>query len=114
MNGFSSLTLYSGKHFCNPNPLGRCSRGTENITAKRNADGSLTNHAGAISHGVEDESNCMAALKGPFSIYIRASWGQEGHRQRQVAVAGESDVAVRPRIYRVNWHGRLNDRCHKT
>lgn len=78
VNGFWSLTLYNADHFFNPNDLGRYSLGTKNTTLKRNADGSLTIYAGATSPGAGKESNWLPAPEGPFSLYIRAYWGQEG------------------------------------
>lgn len=72
VNGFWSLTLYNDKHLFHPNDLRRYSLGTKNKTLKRNADGSLTLHAGARSPGGDKESNWLPAPDGPFSLYIRA------------------------------------------
>lgn len=77
VNGFWSLTLYNEDHFFNPNDLERYSLGTKNTTLQRNADGSLTLYAGAASPGADKESNWLPAPEGPFSLYIRAYWGQE-------------------------------------
>jgi hypothetical protein len=76
VNGFWSLTLYNEKHFFNPNPLNRYSLGTKNKNLKRDPDGSLTLYAGAQSPGPDKESNWLPAPAGPFSLYIRAYWGQ--------------------------------------
>ena len=77
VNGFLSLTLYNERHFFHPNPLKRYSLGTKNKTLKRNADGSLTLYAGAISPGKDKESNWVPAPDGHFSLYIRAYWGKQ-------------------------------------
>ncbi len=78
VRGFWSLTVYNDKHLFNPNPLNRYSLGTKNKNLKRNADGSLTFYAGAQSPGPENESNWLPAPDGPFSLFIRAYWGQQG------------------------------------
>ncbi|MBN3760637.1 DUF1254 domain-containing protein [Burkholderia sp. Ac-20365] len=78
VNGFWSLTLYNEKHLFHPNDLKRYSLGTKNTGLKRNADGSLTLHAGATSPGAEHESNWLPAPTGSFSLYIRAYWGKQG------------------------------------
>ncbi|WFU36186.1 DUF1254 domain-containing protein [Bradyrhizobium brasilense] len=78
VNGFWSLTLYNDKHLFNPNDLKRYSLGTKNKNLKRNADGSLTLHAGAKSPGGDKEANWLPAPNGHFSLYIRAYWGKEG------------------------------------
>jgi hypothetical protein len=78
VKGFWSLTLYNAEHFFHPNPLNRYSLGTKNKTLKRGADGSLTLYAGARSPGPENESNWLPAPDGPFSLYIRAYWGDQG------------------------------------
>jgi hypothetical protein len=72
VNGFWSLTLYNDKHLFHPNDLKRYSLGTKNKNLKRNADGSLTLHAGAKSPGADKESNWLPAPNGRFSLYIRA------------------------------------------
>jgi hypothetical protein len=77
VNGFWSLTLYNEHHFFHPNPLKRYSLGTKNKHLKRNADGSLTLHAGATSPGADRESNWLPAPNGHFSLYIRAYWGKQ-------------------------------------
>ncbi|MGV0741199.1 DUF1254 domain-containing protein [Mycolicibacterium sp. XJ870] len=77
VKGFWSLTLYNDKHLFHPNPLNRYSLGTKNKDLKRNPDGSLTLHAGAKSPGPEIESNWLPAPDGPFSLFIRAYWGEE-------------------------------------
>lgn len=77
VKGFWSLTLYNEHHFFNPNPLNRFSLGTKNKNLKRGADGSLTLYAGAKSPGPENEANWLPAPDGPFSLYIRAYWGEE-------------------------------------
>lgn len=78
VNGFWSLTLYDQHHFFHPNPLKRYSLGTKNKSLKMNDDGSLTLYAGAKSPGEDKESNWLPAPEGPFSLYIRAYWGQQG------------------------------------
>ncbi|GAS87070.1 hypothetical protein RMCB_1166 [Mycolicibacterium brisbanense] len=77
VKGFWSLTLYNEQHFFNPNPLNRYSLGTKNKTLKRGPDGSLTLYAGAQSPGPDAESNWLPAPDGPFSLYIRAYWGEQ-------------------------------------
>ncbi len=77
VDGFWSLTLYNKYHFFHPNTLKRYSLGTKNKTLRRNADGSLTIYAGARSPGKDKESNWLPAPTGPFSLYIRAYWGQQ-------------------------------------
>ncbi|WP_380874796.1 hypothetical protein ACFB49_01390 [Sphingomonas sp. DBB INV C78] len=77
VDGFWSLTLYNQHHFFHPNPLGRYSLGTKNKALQRNADGSLTLHAGAKSPGADKESNWLPAPDGHFSLYIRAYWGKQ-------------------------------------
>ncbi len=76
VKGFWSLTLYNEHHFFHPNDLKRYSLGTKNKGLKRNPDGSLTLYAGAKSPGPDKESNWLPAPDGPFSLYIRAYWGQ--------------------------------------
>jgi hypothetical protein len=78
VDGFWSMTLYNEKHFFHPNKLKRYSLGTKNKDLKRNADGSLTLHAGARTPGADKESNWLPAPAGHFSLYIRAYWGQQG------------------------------------
>jgi hypothetical protein len=78
VNGFWSLTLYNDKHLFHANPLKRFSLGTKNKNLRRNADGSLTLHAGAKSPGGDKESNWLPAPNGHFSLYIRAYWGKQG------------------------------------
>jgi hypothetical protein len=70
--------LYNDKHLFHPNDLKRYSLGTKNKNLKRNADGSLTLHAGAKAPGADKEPNWLPAPNGPFSLYIRAYWGKEG------------------------------------
>jgi hypothetical protein len=77
VNGFWSMTLYNEHHFFRPSELGRYSLGTKNKSLKFNADGSLTLYAGAKSPATDKESNWLPAPSGPFSLYIRAYWGQE-------------------------------------
>ncbi len=77
VNGFWSLTLYNEQHFFHPNELKRFSLGTKNRNLKRNADGSLTLHAGAKSPGAGKESNWLPAPNGHFSLYVRAYWGKQ-------------------------------------
>lgn len=77
VNGFWSMTLYNKEHFFHPNDLRRYSLGTKNNTLKRNADGSLTIYAGNKSPGADKESNWLPAPAEPFSLYIRAYWGQD-------------------------------------
>ena len=77
VNGFWSLTLYNDKHLFHPNELKRYSLGTKNKTLKRNADGSLTLHAGSKSPGASKEANWLPAPAGRFSLYIRAYWGKQ-------------------------------------
>lgn len=76
VKGFWSLTLYNDKHLFHPNDLKRYSLGTKNKNLKRNPDGTLTLYAGAKSPGPENESNWLPAPDGPFSLYIRAYWGE--------------------------------------
>jgi hypothetical protein len=57
--------------------LNRSSLGTKNKTLKFNDDGSLTLYAGAKSPCKDKESNWLPALKGSFSLYIRAYWPKE-------------------------------------
>jgi hypothetical protein len=76
VNGFWSLTLYNEYHLFHPNELNRYSLGTKNQGLKRNGDGSLTLYASAASPGAGKESNWLPAPEGPFSLYIRAYWGQ--------------------------------------
>jgi hypothetical protein len=78
VSGFWSLTLYNEHHFFHPNALERYSLGTKSKNLKRNADGSLTLHAGATSPGADRESNWLPAPDGHFSLYIRAYWGKQG------------------------------------
>ncbi|MGB3333213.1 MAG: DUF1254 domain-containing protein [Mycobacterium sp.] len=78
VKGFWSLTLYNDKHLFHPNELKRYSLGTKNKNLKRNSDGSLTLYAGAKSPGPEREPNWLPAPNGPFSLYIRAYWGEPG------------------------------------
>ena len=77
VSGFWSMTLYNEHHFFHPNDLGRFSLGTKNKDLVRNDDGSLTLYAGAKSPGADKETNWVPAPDGPFSLYIRAYWGQE-------------------------------------
>ena len=77
VKGFWSLTLYNEHHLFLPNDLKRYSLGTKSKGLKRNKDGSLTLFAGAKSPGKSMESNWLPAPKGPFSLYIRAYWGNE-------------------------------------
>lgn len=77
VHGFWSMTLYNAAHFFHENPLNRYSLGTKNDTLEYNEDGSLTIFAGAESPGPAHESNWLPAPKGPFSLYIRAYWGQQ-------------------------------------
>jgi hypothetical protein len=77
VDGFWSLTLYNAQHFFNPNDMNRYSLGTKNDGLKRNPDGSLTLYAGATSPGEDKEANWLPAPRGPFSLYIRAYWGQQ-------------------------------------
>lgn len=78
VKGFWSLTLYNDKHLFFANPLNRFSLGTKNKNLARNPDGSLTLYAGAKPPAPENESNWLPAPDGPFSLYIRAYWGEEG------------------------------------
>lgn len=78
VKGFWSLTLYNDKHLFHPNDLKRYSLGTKNKNLNRNPDGSLTLYAGAKSPGPDNESNWLPAPAGPFSLYIRAYWGEPG------------------------------------
>lgn len=61
----------------NPNPLNRYSFGTKNKGLKESADGSLTLYASAQSPGADKEANWLPAPDGPFSLYIRAYWGEQ-------------------------------------
>jgi hypothetical protein len=77
VKGFWSLTLYNDKHLFHPNPLNRFSLGTKNTTLKHDDNGSLTLYAGKNNPGTDREANWLPAPEGPFSLYIRAYWGQE-------------------------------------
>jgi hypothetical protein len=77
VDGFWSVTLYNDKHLFHANDLKRYSLGTKNKNLKRNADGSLTLHAGAKSPGPDKETNWLPAPDGKFSLYIRAYWGKD-------------------------------------
>lgn len=77
VRGFWSMTLYNEHHFFHPNELNRFSLGTKNKSLKLNDDGSLTLYAGSKSPGRSRESNWLPAPEGPFSLYIRAYWGEE-------------------------------------
>jgi hypothetical protein len=77
VNGFWSLTLYNDKHLFYPNDLKRYSLGTKNKNLKRNADGSLTLHAGNKTPSADKETNWLPAPNEHFSLYIRAYWGKE-------------------------------------
>jgi hypothetical protein len=77
VKGFWSLTLYNDKHLFHPNSLNRFSLGTKNTTLKPNSDGSLTLYPGRASPGADREPNWLPAPEGPFSLYIRAYWGEE-------------------------------------
>jgi hypothetical protein len=77
VKGFWSLTLYNDKHLFYPNALKRYSLGTKNTTLKTNSDGSLTLYAGKANSGADREPNWLSAPDGPFSLYIRAYWGEE-------------------------------------
>ena len=77
VKGFWSLTLYNDKHLFHPNPLNRFSLGTKSTTLKRSDDGSLTLYAGQTNPGPDREANWLPAPEGPFSLYIRAYWGEE-------------------------------------
>ena len=48
-----------------------------NKNLNRTDDGSLTLYIGAQSPGPENETNWVPAPAGPFSLYIRAYWGQQ-------------------------------------
>lgn len=76
VNGFWSMTLYNTEHFFHENALNRYSLGTKNSTLKSGDDGSLTIYVGAGAPGADLESNWLPAPKGPFSLYIRAYWGE--------------------------------------
>jgi hypothetical protein len=60
-----------------PNGLDRYSLGAKKKDLKFNTDGSLTLCAAAKSPGGDEKSNWLPAPNGPFSLYIRAYWGQE-------------------------------------
>jgi len=76
VKGFWSLTLYDETHFFYDNALKRYSLGTKNDTLQLNEDGSLTLYAGNESPGKDKETNWLPAPEGPFSLYIRAYWGE--------------------------------------
>jgi len=76
VNGFWSMTLYNTEHFFHENALNRYSLGTKNSTLKSGDGGSLTIYVGAGAPGPDLESNWLPAPKGPFSLYIRAYWGE--------------------------------------
>jgi hypothetical protein len=78
VRGFWSLTLYNDKHLFHPNQMNRYSVGTKNKNLKRGDDGSLSVYAGSKSPGPENEANWLPAPAGPFSLYIRAYWGEQG------------------------------------
>ncbi|MFF2554357.1 DUF1254 domain-containing protein [Nocardia sp. NPDC058058] len=77
VKGFWSLTVYNNQHLFSPNPLNRYSLGTKNKNLARNPDGSLTLHIGPQSPTRETESNWIPTPSGPFSLYIRAYWGDQ-------------------------------------
>jgi hypothetical protein len=77
VRGFWSLTLYNEHHLFHANPLNRFSLGTKNRSLLRNADGSLTLHAGGTSPGQGREATWLPAPDGTFSLYIRAYWGEQ-------------------------------------
>jgi hypothetical protein len=77
VRGFWSLTVYNDKHLFHPNPLNRYSLGTKNTTLKRNDNGSLTLYVGGANPGSDRESNWLPAPEGPFSLFMRAYWGEE-------------------------------------
>lgn len=77
VQGFWSLTLYNDEHLFHPNDLHRYSVGTKNKNLQRGDDGSLTVYIGAKSPGPDKESNWLPAPEGPFSLYIRAYWGEQ-------------------------------------
>jgi hypothetical protein len=76
VDGFWSLTVYNEEHLFHPNALNRYSLGTKNKTLARNADGSLTLYVGSQSPGKTREANWLPTPRGPFSLYMRAYWGQ--------------------------------------
>jgi hypothetical protein len=77
VRGFWSLTVYNDKHLFHPNPLNRYSLGTKNTTLKRNDNGSLTLYVGGANPVSDRESNWLPAPEGPFSLFMRAYWGEE-------------------------------------
>ena len=77
VDGFWSLTLYNDEHLFHANDLKRYSVGTKSKNLLRGGDGALTVYVGAKSPGPENESNWLPAPDGPFSLYIRAYWGQQ-------------------------------------
>ncbi|MEU8901353.1 DUF1254 domain-containing protein [Nocardia sp. NPDC048505] len=77
VKGFWSMTLYNDKHLFHPNPLNRYSLGTKNKNLTRGPDGSLTLYVGPQAPGDGNESNWLPSPSGPFSLYIRAYWGEQ-------------------------------------
>lgn len=75
VQGFWSLTLYDPAHFFVPNELDRYSLGTKNKSLVYGDDGSLT--LTVSSERPAEASNWLPAPDGPFSLYLRAYWGEE-------------------------------------
>ena len=59
MDGFWSITVYNEANYLEPNDLGR--NAFSNVTAKKNADGSITINAGGCDDG---RINCIPITKG--------------------------------------------------
>src|SRR5262245_12777330 len=63
VQGFWSLTLYNEHHLFYSNPLRRYSLGTKNSNLQRDANGSLTLYASAMSPGKDKESHWLPGPK---------------------------------------------------
>lgn len=73
VNGFWSLTMYSGQYFFVNNPLDRYTLSPRD-TLKMNSDGSLDLYIQNESPGKDKESNWLPAPKGPFILMLRLYW----------------------------------------
>ena len=76
-DGFWSITIYNEANYLEPNDLGR--NALSNVTAKKNADGSITINAGGCEDG---RINCIPITKG-WNYVFRV------YRPRAEVVSGE-------------------------
>ena len=97
-------------HFFHPNNLQRYSLGTKK-NLRKSADGSLTLYVGAKSPGADKESNWLPAPNGPFSLYVRAYWGQPRHSRRSWKSPVIRKVTARSRRLRLQREGFLLRKC---